>query len=97
MILEVITKASVADSYAHTEAIQGEVIRENVTDPTRGVTNHYWSDEMLATFEKTWLEVVEEKKSDPMFYKVWIDFEAFDRDYDYWAALGYLPRPNAPK
>ena len=97
MILDVISKASVADCFAHTEAIQGAVIRENVTDPTRGVTNHYWSDEMLATFHAAWLEVVAEKQADPMFKKVWYDFEAFDNDYDYWASLGYLPRPEPPK
>ena len=95
MILEVVCKASVTDSFAHTEAIQGAVIRENVT--TRGVTNHYWSDDMLAIFQAAWLEVVEESKADPMFKKVWDDFDAFDKDYDYWASLGYLPRPEPPK
>jgi TRAP-type mannitol/chloroaromatic compound transport system substrate-binding protein len=96
MILEVICKASVADSFAHGEAIEGAEIKRNVTE--FGVTNHYWSDEMLEAFKNAWLEVVEEKKAeDPFFAKVWDDFSAFDQEYKYWSSIGYLPRPAAPK
>ncbi len=96
MILEVITKASVADSFAHGEALEGAEIKKNVTE--FGVTNHYWSDEMLAEYEKAWLEVVEEQKAaDPFFKTVWDDFSAFDAEYKYWASIGYLPRPAAPE
>ncbi|MDP7579442.1 MAG: TRAP transporter substrate-binding protein [SAR202 cluster bacterium] len=96
MILEVITKASVADSFAHGEALEGAEIKKNVTE--FGVINHYWSDEMLAEYEKAWLEVVEEQKAaDPFFKTVWDDFSAFDAEYKYWASIGYLPRPAAPE
>ena len=95
MMLDVITKASVADSFAHTEAIQGAEIRKNVSE--FGVTNHYWSDEMLATFKDAWLQVADESMSDPMFKKVWDDFRAFDEEYQYWSSIGYLPRPEPPK
>jgi len=96
MILEVICKASVADSFAHGEAIEGAEIRKNVSE--FGVTNHYWSDEILAEFKAAWLEVVEEKKAEDAFFKeVWEDFAAFDEEYKYWASIGYLPRPAAPK
>jgi TRAP-type mannitol/chloroaromatic compound transport system substrate-binding protein len=96
MILEVICKASVADSFAHGEAIEGAEIRKNVSE--FGVTNHYWSDEILAEFKAAWLEVVEEKKAEDAFFKeVWEDFAAFDEEYKYWASIGYLPRPDAPK
>lgn len=96
MLLEVICKASVADSFAHTEAIQGAVIKKNVTD--HGVKNMYWSDEMLDTFKKTWLEVVkEEAAKDAFFKKVWDDFSAFHEDYSYWSSLGFLPRPKPQK
>lgn len=95
MILEVICKASVADSFAHGEAIEGAEIRKNVSE--FGVTNHYWSDEILAEFKAAWLEVVEEKKAEDAFFKeVWEDFAAFDEEYKYWASIGYLPRPAAP-
>ena len=95
MILEVISKASVADSFAHGEALEGPEIKKNVSE--YGVTNHYWSEEMLAAYKNAWLEVVEEQKADPFFAKVWEDFSAFDEDYKYWSSIGYLPRPAAPK
>ena len=96
MILEVITKASVADSFAHGEAIEGAEIKRNATE--FGVTNHYWSDDMLAAYQEAWLEVVEEQKAaDPFFAEVWADFSAFDEEYKYWSSIGYLPRPEAPK
>lgn len=96
MVLEVICKASVADSFAHTEAIQGKVIRENVEK--RGVKNMYWSDDMLKTFKNTWLDVAKEQaEKDPFFKKVWDDFSAFDTDYSYWSSLGFLPRPTVAK
>jgi TRAP-type mannitol/chloroaromatic compound transport system substrate-binding protein len=42
--------------------------------------------------------VVEENKAaDPFFAKVWADFAEFDEEYKYWASIGYLPRPAAPK
>ena len=95
MILEVITKASVADSFAHGEALEGAEIKRNVTE--YGVTNHYWSDAILAEYKAAWLEVVEEQKADPFFAKVWADFSEFDEEYKYWSSIGYLPRPEAPK
>ena len=95
MVIEVISKASVLDCYAHTEAIQGKVIRENVEK--RGVKNMYWSDEMLATFKKAWLEVVDEQSKDPFFKKVWDDFSAFHKDYSFWSSLGFLPRTKPAK
>ena len=95
MILDVICKASVADSFAHSEALQGAEIKRNQTE--LGVTNHYWSDAMLDTFKGAWLEVVEEQKADPFFAKVWADFSEFDEEYKYWSSIGYLPRPPAPK
>jgi TRAP-type mannitol/chloroaromatic compound transport system substrate-binding protein len=96
MCLEVIAKASVADSFAHTEAIQGNVIRENVSQ--RGVKNMYWSNEMLELYKKTWAEVAAEQASkDAFFKKVWDDYSAFHKDYQYWSSLGFLPRPEPPK
>jgi len=95
MAMEVITKASVMDCFAHTEAIQGEVIKANVND--RGVKIHYWSDEMLDVFRQAWEEVVEEQSADPFFKKVYDDFSAFHENYSYWASLGFMPRPAPPK
>ncbi|MGD9175186.1 MAG: TRAP transporter substrate-binding protein, partial [Desulfobacterales bacterium] len=55
MIIEMMCVAATADSFAYTEAIQGQVIKENVEQ--RGVTLHYWSDDMLDAFKKVWQEV----------------------------------------
>lgn len=89
--LEVLCKASVADSFAHTEAIQGKVIRENAQK--RGVKNMVWSKKMLDTFKKAWLEVAAEQSAkDAFFKKVYDDFQAFDKDYRFWSNLGFLPR-----
>jgi TRAP-type mannitol/chloroaromatic compound transport system substrate-binding protein len=96
MCLEVIAKASVADSFAHTEAIQGKVIRENASQ--RGVKNMYWSDDMLELYKKTWLDVAAELAAkDAFFKKVWDDYSAFHKDYQFWSSLGFLPRPEPPK
>jgi TRAP-type mannitol/chloroaromatic compound transport system substrate-binding protein len=96
MIIEMMCVAATADSFAYTEAIQGEVIRKNVEE--RGVTVHYWSDEMLNTFHKAWDEVaVELSATSPMFNEAWADLSAFRSDYKYWQAYGFLPRPKAPK
>jgi TRAP-type mannitol/chloroaromatic compound transport system substrate-binding protein len=90
MVLEVGTRATVADQFAYTEAIQAPVIKENVEK--RGVTNKYWSDEMLSTFKKTWEEVVVEQSKDPMFKKVYDNLTAFRQEYKYWSTWGFLPR-----
>jgi TRAP-type mannitol/chloroaromatic compound transport system substrate-binding protein len=96
MVIEVVCRASVADSFAHTEAIQGKVIKENVEK--RGVKNKYWSKDMLNLFKKTWLEVAAEQSSkDAFFKKVWDDYSAFNKDYRFWSSLGFLPRPEPPK
>ncbi|MBI5605228.1 MAG: TRAP transporter substrate-binding protein [Deltaproteobacteria bacterium] len=90
-IIEVTCKASVADSFAHTEAIQGKVIRENAEK--RHVKNMKWSKEMLDLYKKTWHDVAAaEAARDPFFKKVWEDFRTFDKDYDLWASLGFLSR-----
>lgn len=96
MVIEVICKASVTDSFAHTEAIQGKVIKENIEK--RSVKNMYWSKDMLKLYKKTWLEVAAEQAAkDAFFKKVWDDFSAFDKDYQFWSSLGFLPRPEPPK
>jgi TRAP-type mannitol/chloroaromatic compound transport system substrate-binding protein len=52
---------------------------------------------MLDVFRQTWGEVVEEQSKDPFFKKVYDDFSAFHENYEYWASLGFMPRPTPPK
>ncbi len=90
-ILEVICKASITDSFAHAEAIQGTVIRENVEK--RGVKNMTWSPDFLKAFKDAWLQVIEEQSaSNPEFKAIWDDYSAFHENYVYWSKRGFLPR-----
>jgi len=83
-------RAATLDSLANGEAIQAPVMRENIEN---GVQNKYWSEEMLATFESKWEEVVAEQKSaDPAFAKIWEDLSAFREDYALWEKNAFLPR-----
>jgi TRAP-type mannitol/chloroaromatic compound transport system substrate-binding protein len=96
MIIEMMCVAATADSFAYTEAIQGQVIKENVEQ--RGVTLHYWSDDMLDAFKKVWQEVaVELSAQSPMFKEAWDDLSAFRTNYSFWQSYGFLPRPKPVK
>ncbi len=96
MIIEMMCVAATADSFAYTEALQGQVIRENVEQ--RGVTLHYWSDDMLDAFKKAWQEVaVELSAQSPMFKEAWDDLSAFRTNYSFWQSYGFLPRPKPIK
>jgi len=95
-VLEIITKAATADSFAYTEAIQGKVMKENVEK--RGVKNMYWPKAMLDTYQKAWNEVAAEQSAkDAYFKKVWDDLSAFRSEYKLWQTYGFLPRPEPPK
>ena len=90
-LIEINCLAGLTYSLAYSESIQGPVIRENAEK--RGVTNQYWSQEMLDTFEATWNEVAaEEAAKDPFFKKVWDDLQSFRKEYAYWSQRAFLPR-----
>jgi len=96
MSIEMLSKASMADSFAYGEAIQAEAMKENMEK--NGVNNIYWSDEMLDTFRKAWNEVAaEEAGKDAFFKKVWDDLSAFRDDYKVWQTFAFLPRPKPSK
>lgn len=91
LVIDVMCKAATADSFAYTEAIQADSMTRNVKE--RGVTNKYWSDDMLALYQKTWNDVVQEQAGkDAFFKKVWDDLSAFRSKYDIWEAHAFLPR-----
>jgi TRAP-type mannitol/chloroaromatic compound transport system substrate-binding protein len=95
MVLELLCTAGTADSFAMTEAIQSAVMKKNVEE--RGVTNMYWSDDMLAQFKKAWQEVeAEQAAKDAFFKKVSEDLGAFRENYKLWQTYGFLPRPEPP-
>ncbi len=95
MVMEMITRAATLDAFAQTEAIQSAVMKKN--EEERGVTNMYWSDDMLAQFKKAWGEVeAEQAAKDPFFKKVSDDLGAFRENYKLWQTYGFLPRPKPP-
>ena len=90
-LIKMACMANLTNTLAHGEAIQGAVIKENAA--SRGVKNMYWSDEMLAAFKGAWEEVaVEMAEKNPLFKEAYDDYQAFRKDYAYWAKFGYLPR-----
>ena len=93
MLIEVLCKASTLDTMAYAESIQAKVLLENVNK--HGVTNKYWSDEMLAHFKKAWEEVAAENSAKDAYFKtVWEDLQAFRSEYKIWKDYGFLPRPK---
>ena len=92
--IETACKAAVLDSLAFSEAIQLPVMQRNIEE--RGVENRYWSDEMLATFKRTWLEVVaEESAKDPDFKHIWEHLANFRKSYAVWDRWAFLPPPGS--
>lgn len=89
-LIETACRASVLDALAYSEAIQGKAIIDN---QAKGVEIRYWSDEMLAAFEKAWIDVAAEKAAeDEFFKKVWDNLSAFRQEYKEWSQVGFLPR-----
>ncbi len=90
-IMETECQASMADTFAEGEAIQHDVMQENVAE--NGVTIKQWSPEMLEAFSTAWDRVVAQKvESDPFFAEVWADMTAFREGYDVWKTNAFLPR-----
>ena len=96
LLIETLCMASTLNTMAWTESIQYPVMLEN--ERKRGVKNMYWSDEMLAQFQKAWEEVAAEKAGQNAYFKkVWEDLQAFRADYKIWKNYGFLPRPKPSK
>jgi TRAP-type mannitol/chloroaromatic compound transport system substrate-binding protein len=82
-LLELGLGESVMATFAETEWRNPDAMNENVAK--YGVKNKRWTDEQLAAFEKTWLEVVKvESAKDPLFKKVADNFYAFRERYRVW-------------
>ena len=90
-LIETAAMANMIWSLSLSENEQAPVITDNAEN--KGVHNMTWSPEMLAVFEKAWLEVAAEQSAkDAFFKKVWEDLSAFRAEYAIWGKLGYLPR-----
>jgi TRAP-type mannitol/chloroaromatic compound transport system substrate-binding protein len=90
-IVETTCKASMANAIAEGESMQFDAMQKAQDN---GVEIRYWNDAMLTTFKSKWDEVVEEKKQNPFFTKVYEDMSQFRDGYDLWEANAFLPRPK---
>ena len=94
-VVETTCKAAMLDGLAMGEAIQFPYMQANAE---KGVTNHYWSKEMLALFKEKWDEVVvEETAKDPEFGKIYGELMEFRKGYKVWNEWAFLPRPGTER
>ena len=91
MLIELACRDGIVHSIAEGDGTQFAAMRKNVLDD--GVTNMYWSPEMLELFRQTWEQVaVDECKKDRFFKQVYDDLAAFRNNYDIWKKNAFLPR-----
>ena len=73
----------VAYTFAETEAQNPAAMMEMLEK--YGVTNHRWSDDILAKLEAGWLEVIEEESAkDPVYKKIADSYLEFRKLYAIW-------------
>ena len=88
VIVEQACQAQVMRSFAETEAFQGQAMAFH---ESKGVTNHRWSDDIIAEFEKAWGEVIEaEIAGNEDAKKIWESMSKFRATYKIWGERGYL-------
>jgi TRAP-type mannitol/chloroaromatic compound transport system substrate-binding protein len=82
-IIEVGCKANMLTEYAETEALNFGAMQKMKSE--YGVTNHRWTDDQLAVFEKAWNEVVAEESAKDATFKEFADsYYAFRKGYKIW-------------
>ena len=95
-ILQVAAGSQVHYTYADSEASQFAVMAE--MRAKHKVQIKRWSDKDLATFEKAWLEVLQEESAkDPLFKKIADDYLAFRKNYAIWGDAQYMKATYNPK
>jgi TRAP-type mannitol/chloroaromatic compound transport system substrate-binding protein len=88
-MIQVATQAQVIYTYAESEFTQFGVMQE-MRDKHQ-VQVKRWPDEMLAAYEKAWLEVLkDESANDPLFKKIADNYLAFRKNYAIWGDSQFL-------
>jgi len=87
-IIDLACEANITDTFVESEATQfGAMARMQA----KGVTIHRWSPEVLAAFEKAWIEVAAaEAEKDAEFKRAWLSYSDFRKQYAIWGKAGYL-------
>jgi TRAP-type mannitol/chloroaromatic compound transport system substrate-binding protein len=82
-IVEVASGNMLMRNYAESESNNFGAMKEMTSK--HGVQIKRWTDEQLAVYEKTWLEVLQEESAkDPLFKKIADDYLAFRKEYKLW-------------
>ncbi|MEQ8817639.1 MAG: TRAP transporter substrate-binding protein [Thalassobaculum sp.] len=82
-IVEIAAGESIHYTFAETEYVNPSAMTE--MGEKYGVITKRWTDAQIGTFEKAWLEVMEEdSKTDPLFKKVADSYLAFRKVYSKW-------------
>jgi TRAP-type mannitol/chloroaromatic compound transport system substrate-binding protein len=87
-VLRIACESNLLTTFVESEAAQfGAMGRMK----EKGVTMHRWPEEILATFEKAWAEVVEaEAARDADFKRVYESYASFREQYAVWREMGYV-------
>ena len=86
--IELACSDTLRDSIARGESAQGRIIAELQRE---GVQVRRWSPQILAAFEKAWLEVVaEESTNSANFRRIYESYSRFRAEYAVWSYLGYM-------
>ena len=82
-ILEMAAGNQLLHNYAESESTNFGAMAEMTNK--HGVQIKRWTDDQIAVFERTWLEVIkEESAKDPLFKQVSDDYLAFRARYKIW-------------
>jgi TRAP-type mannitol/chloroaromatic compound transport system substrate-binding protein len=88
--IETACDATMLRQFVEGEAIQGKAMADI---KAKGVTLHYWSDDMIELFRKTWDEVAKEQsEKSPEFKKGFESYAKFRAEYKIWKDHGYLKK-----
>lgn len=86
--IELACSDTLRDTIARGEGLQGKAIADL---QRQGVQVRRWAPEILAAFEKAWLEVVaEESAKSAEFRRIYESYSQFRREYAVWSYLGYV-------
>ena len=87
-IVKVACYEALGTSFIESDIIQADAMKFLVD---KGVTIHFWSDDMIALFEEKWKEVLQENiEKDPLFKRVAESYLGFRENYKIWKDHGYL-------
>ena len=82
--VEIVEKSLIkygAPVYVRHEIVHNKFVVNNLKE--KGVIIHKWSDEILDTLERAWMEVVEEESAkDADFKKAWNSLNSFRKRYE---------------